>query len=108
MKSDIQNIIEKNNSLSQKIERTNEKLEKIELRYNKKMSFRYLYKVLKSKFPNEVQEVTKTSQQIEEVKNVLSMTQFKPYEFILQFINNNPLEKLISYSSNYTQEEDKK
>ena len=108
MQSNIQNISEKINSLSQKIESMNERLEKIELRDNLKISFRYLYKVLKSKFPNDVQDVTETSQQIKEVKKILSMPQFKPNEFILEFINNNQLDKLLSYSSNYTQEEEDK
>ena len=108
MQSNIQNISEKINSLSQKIERINERLEKIELTNNLKISFRYLYEILKSKFPNDVQDVTETYQQIEEVKKILSIPQLKPYEFISEFINNNPLEKLLSYSSNYNQEEEDK
>ena len=50
--SNIQNIIENNNSLSQKVEDMTKRLEKIDLRDTIKMSFRYLYKVLKSNFPN--------------------------------------------------------
>ena len=108
MQSNIQNIIEKNNSLSQKIEIMDERLEKIELRKNIKMSFRYLYNVLKSKFPNDVEDATETSQQIGEIKRILSMPQLKPYEFIIQSFNSNQLEKIISYSSFYTQDGENK
>ena len=108
MQSNIQNIIEKNNSLSQKIEIMDERLEKIELRKNIKMSFRYLYNVLKSKFPNDVEDARETSQQIGEIKRILSMPQLKPYEFIIQSFNSNQLEKIISYSSFYTQDGENK
>ena len=51
-----------------------------------KMSIRYLYKVLFSKFPNDMKKVTKIWEQIKEVKIILSSPKFKNYYFISKFI----------------------
>ena len=87
MQSNIQNLIKNNNSLSQKVEDLTKRLEEIDLRDTIKLSFRYLYKVLKTKFPDEMNNVTKIWEQIAEVKKILSKPQFKRYDFISKFID---------------------
>ena len=78
----IKNMKEKSSNDEEMIKTMNERLEQIDLRDTIKMSFRYLYKVLYSKFSNQMKDETKIWKQIEEIKNILSSPQFKRFEFI--------------------------
>jgi len=98
LKENIQNLTENNNSLSEKVENLNKRLDKIDLRDTIKMSFRYLYKVLKSKFPKEVKDATKIWDQIGEVEKMLSKPEFKRYEFVAKFIEVIGFDKLAHFN----------
>ena len=64
-----------------------ERIEKIDLRDTLKMSFRYLYNILYSKFP-QVQYFTNFWEQINEIKRIFSLPEFIKYNYIVSFIDN--------------------
>ena len=64
-----------------------ERIEKIDLRNTLKMSFRYLYNILYSKFP-QVQYFTNFWEQINEIKRIFSLPEFIKYNYIVSFIDN--------------------
>ena len=73
-------------NLEKQVNGMNERLNKIEIRDSLKMS-RYLYKVLFSKYPNEMRIETKIWNQIDEVQKMLSKSQFKRFQFISEFLD---------------------
>ena len=75
-----------------------ERLENIDLRDTVKMYLRYLYKLLISKFPNEVKPVAKIWEQIEEIKKLLSKPEFKDFDLIPEFINTITFDKLAHFN----------
>ena len=105
MQKTIDSLKKQQNETDQNLKNVNERLEQIDVRDTIKMSFRYLYKILYSKFPNNMENVSKIWQQIMQVKIILSKPQFKEYEFITKFIDVidfnklDPLNKMIHDSS---------
>ena len=75
-----------------------ERLKNIDLRDTVKMSMRYLYKLLISKFPNEVRPAAKIWEQIEEIKKLLSKPEFKDFDFIPEFINTIIFDKITHFN----------
>ena len=94
MQKTIDSLKKQQNETEQNLKNVNERLEQIDVRDTIKMSFRYLYKILYSKFPNNMENVTKIWLQIMQVKKILSEPQFKEYEFISKFIEFNDFNKL--------------
>ena len=82
----IQELYGKIINLEKQVNGMNERLNKIEIRDSLKMS-RYLYKVLFSKYPNEMRIETKIWNQIDEVQKMLSKPQFKRFQFISEFLD---------------------
>ena len=74
-------------TLENQVKVMNERLNKIDIRDTLKMSFRYLYKVLFSKYPNDMRIETKVWNQIDEVQKMLSKPQFKRFQFISEFLD---------------------
>ena len=105
MQKTIDSLKKQQNETEQNLKNVNERLEQIDVRDTIKMSFRYLYKILYSKFPDNMDNVSKIWQQIMQVKIILSKPQFKEYEFITKFIDVivfnklDPLNKLTHDSS---------
>ena len=87
MQKTIDSLKKQQNETDQNLKNVNERLEQIDVRDTIKMSFRYLYKILYSKFPDNMDNVSKIWQQIMQVKIILSKPQFKEYEFITKFID---------------------
>ena len=90
-----------------KMEKMEERLEKIDLRDTVKMSLRYIYKVSYSKLSNEMNYVTKIWEQIEEIEKLLSKPKFQRYSFISNFIDVINFSKLtnlnnVTHDSNQT------
>ena len=81
------------------METMEERLEKIDLRDTVKMSLRYIYKVLYSKFSNKMQYVTKIWEQIREIEKILSKPEFQRYSFISKFINVINFTKLVNLNN---------
>ena len=114
LKEEIKIIDKKNNNLNEemeinrkKMEKMEERLEKIDLRDTVKMSLRYIYKVLYSKLSNEMNYVTKIWEQIEEIEKLLSKPKFQRYSFISNFIDVINFSKLtnlnnVTHDSNQT------
>ena len=86
MEAKIQELDGKIINLEKQVNGMNERLNKIEIRDSLKMS-RYLYKVLFSKYPNEMRIETKIWNQIDEVQKMLSKSQFKRFQFISEFLD---------------------
>ena len=86
MDAKIQELDGKIINLEKQVNGMNERLNKIEIRDSLKMS-RYLYKVLFSKYPNEMRIETKIWNQIDEVQKMLSKSQFKRFQFISEFLD---------------------
>jgi len=82
----INTLIKRQDETNEKLQNVTERLEQIDLRDTIKMSFRYLYKILYSKFPNDMENVTKIWDQITQVNKILSEPQFKENKFITKFI----------------------
>ena len=70
----------------EKIQALETRLDKIDARDTLKMCFKYLYKILKSKF-KEVEDTKFFWVQIQEVKKILELPQFSKYSYISKFIN---------------------
>ena len=81
-----------------KINEINEKLEQYYLKKNIKIYFRYLYKVLYSKFSNEMKDQTTFLEQFEEIKNIFNKPQFKRFDFLSKFINDLSFDKLFNFN----------
>ena len=86
MEGTINTLIKRQDETNEKLQNVTERLEQIDLRDTIKMSFRYLYKILYSKFPNDMENVTKIWDQIMQVNKILSEPQFQKYKFITKFI----------------------
>ena len=87
--------MEQQEKTAKKMNEITERLEKIDLRDTVKMSLRYLYKVLYSKYGNEMAKVTKILDQINEVAKILSKPEFKKFEFISKFIQVIDFDRLV-------------
>ena len=90
-------------SLKARIESLNERVEKIELKGTIEICFKYLYKVLSSKF-KEVKKSDNLSDQIEQILIILKKPEFKEYNFIVKFIDsvvNNKLFPLNNATKDY-------
>jgi len=94
----IKDLQNENKKMEKDMNELKERLENIDLRDTVKMSIRYLYKLLRSKFPNEVNLVDKVWEQIEEVKRLLSKPEFKDFDFIPEFINTITFDKLAHFN----------
>jgi len=89
---------ESNKKIEEEISGMKERLENFDLRDKVRMFLRYLYKLLLSKFPNEVKLVTKLWEQIEEIKKLLSKPEFNDFNFITEFINTIIFDKLAYFN----------
>ena len=98
LKEEMSGMEEKMSGMEKKMSGMEERLENIDLRDTVKMSLRYIYKILLSKFPNEVKPVTKIWDQIEEIKKLLSQPGFENFNFIIQFINTITFDKLAHFN----------
>ena len=76
----------KMDEMKQKIESMEEILHRIDLRDTVKMSLRYIYKVLYSKFPSDMKDVSNIWDQIDEVGKILSQPRFMLYGLISRFV----------------------
>ena len=82
--------------MKQKMEKMDERLQLIDLRDTVKMSLRYIYKVLYSKFPYDMKDVSNILDQINEVGKILSQPRFKRFELISRFVTPITFGKLVS------------
>lgn len=100
----IQGIKNENDNLKKDIAQLKCRMDKIDLRDTLKMSFKYLYKILRSHF-KEMKEVNNYWDEIREIKKILKRKEFSEFVILNKFISDieytdlNPLNSMTHFSA---------
>ena len=85
-------------NLESKVSSLSDRIGKIDLRDTLKMSFKYLYKILYTRYPGK-EYLTNFWDQISEIKDILAKPEFANYKFIIEFIKDIQFTEFSSLNS---------
>ena len=98
LRNQIQNLNTEVTTLRGENVEIKERLDKIDLRDTIKMSFKYLYNILRTKFNTEP-EANNFWEQTEQIKKILSREEYSKYKFLVRFIEDIEFTKLYDLNT---------